>query len=306
MTALDEISECPECTSAHLVKDYIRAEMVCASCGLVISEQLIDEGPEWRTFDSEQKDERARTGAPMSFLLHDKGLSTEIGWQNRDFYGQRVPIKNRAQVYRMRKWQHRTRVSNSTERNITVAMNDLNKLASKMGLPKSVKEVAAVIYRKAATKSLIRGRSIEAIMNASIYTACRQCNLPRSLKEIAVASTMSKKEIGRTYRILIRQLNINILPTQPHSYVQRLCSELGLSGNTLTITNDILKKATEYELTSGRGPLGMAAASTYIASVLSGERRTQKEIANVSGITEVTIRNRYKELVRELDINLML
>jgi len=153
LTALDEISECPECTSAHLVKDYIRAEMVCASCGLVISEQLIDEGPEWRTFDSEQKDERARTGAPMSFLLHDKGLSTDIGWQNRDFYGQRLPIKNRAQVYRMRKWQHRTRVSNSTERNITVAMNDLNKLASKMGLPKSVKEVAAVIYRKAAAKS---------------------------------------------------------------------------------------------------------------------------------------------------------
>ena len=306
MTSLDEISECPECTSVHLVKDYKRAELVCGNCGLVITEQLIDEGPEWRAFDSEQNDERARTGAPASYLIHDKGLSTEIGWQNRDFYGRRLPHKNRAQVYRMRKWQHRTKVSNSTERNITVALNELNKLASKMGLPKSVKEAAAVIYRKAAAKSLIRGRSIETVMTASIYAACRQCDLPRSLNEIAAVSSMGKKEIGRTYRFLVRKLKISMTPTKPQNYVQRLCSELGLSGNTLTITNDILNKATEYELTSGRGPLGVAAASTYIASVLSGERRTQKEIAEAAGVTEVTIRNRYKELIRELDIDLNL
>jgi len=288
------------------VKNYERAELVCEECGLVLSDHFIDQGPEWRAFDSEQSEKRARTGAPSSYLVHDKGLSTEIGWQNKDFYGRRIPHKNRSQVYRMRKWQHRTKVSNSTERNIAVALNELGKLSSKMGLPKSVKEAAAVIYRKAAERSLIRGRSIETVMTASLYASCRQCNLPRSLNEIADISQIGKKEIGRTYRFLVRKLSINMSPTKPQNYISRLCNELSLTGNTQMKATEILDRATEGELTSGRGPLGVAAASTYIASVLCSERRTQKEIAQAAGVTEVTIRNRYKELIRELDIDLKL
>ena len=160
----EEIEVCPECGSHHLVRDYERGELLCEDCGLVLDDQFIDQGPEWRAFDVEQGEKRARTGAPMTYTIHDKGLSTEISWKNKDSYGKSIPTRNRAQLYRLRKWQRRIRVSNATERNLAFALSELDRMASAMGLPRNVRETAAMIYRKAVNKNLIRGRSIEGVV----------------------------------------------------------------------------------------------------------------------------------------------
>ncbi|MCK5560889.1 MAG: transcription initiation factor IIB [Thermoplasmata archaeon] len=303
---VDEITRCPECYSSHIVRDYERGELVCEECGLILDEQYIDQGPEWRAFDVEQGEKRARTGAPMTYTIHDKGLSTEIGWKNKDFYGKSIPTRNRAQLYRLRKWQRRIRVSNATERNLAFALSELDRMASGMGLPRNVRETAAMIYRKAVTKNLIRGRSIEGVTAASLYAACRQCNVPRTLDEIANTSRVGRKEIGRTYRFMTRELKLKLMPTSPQNYISRFCSELKLSGEVQAKALEILKQADDKELTSGRGPTGVSAAAIYIASILCNERRTQREVADIAGVTEVTIRNRYKELTEKLNIKITL
>lgn len=179
-------------------------------------------------------------------------------------------------------------------------------MASAMGLPRNVRETAAMIYRKAVNKNLIRGRSIEGVVAASLYAACRQCGVPRTLDEVAGSSRVGRKEIGRTYRFMTRELKLKLMPTKPQDYVQRFCSELKLSGEVQSKAAEILKDASEKELTSGRGPTGVAAAAIYISSILCNERRTQREVADVAGVTEVTIRNRYKELTEKLGIEIQL
>ena len=303
---VEEIIICPECGDGHLTKDYSRAELVCNNCGLVIDEDIIDHGPEWRAFDSDQREKRARTGSPMTYTIHDKGLSTTIGWTNRDAYGKSIPTRNRAQLYRLRKWQRRTRISDATDRNLAFALSDLDRMASGLGLPRTVRETAAMIYRKAAMRKLVRGRSIEGVVAASVYAACRQCHVPRTLDEISTTSNMSKKEVGRNYRYISRELELRLMPTSPKDYISRFCSELQLSNNVHVETLKILELAAKQELTSGRGPTGLAAASLYIASVLCGERRTQRMVAEIAGVTEVTIRNRYKELAKKLDIDIIM
>ena len=297
---------CPECGGRQLVHDYERAELVCQNCGLVIDEDFIDRGPEWRAFDNDQRIKRSRVGAPMTFTIHDKGLSTMIDWRNKDSFGRSISSKNRAQLYRLRKWQRRIRVSNATERNLAFALSELDRMASAVGLPRNIRESSAMVYRDAVDKNLIRGRSIEGVAAAALYAACRQCSVPRTLDEIAEVSRVSRKEIGRTYRFISRELGLRLLPTSPLDYVPRFCSGLTLKGEVQSRTIEILRLASERELTSGRGPTGVAAAAIYIASLLGGERRTQREVAEVAGVTEVTIRNRYKELAEKLDIEIVL
>lgn len=301
---VEYIESCPECKSKSLTRDYERAEIVCNDCGFVIDEKIMDMGPEWRAFDYEQRIKRSRVGAPMTYTIHDKGLSTVIDWRNKDSYGKDIAPRKRAQIYRLRKWQQRIRVSNATERNLAFALTELDRVASRLALPRNVRETAAMVYRRAVEKGLIRGRSIEGVAAASLYAACRSCKVPRTLDEIADSAKLNRKEIGRTYRFVSRELSINLKPTTPIEYVPRFGSELNLSGEVQSKAIEILKKAMSQELTSGRGPTGVSAAAIYIASVLLGERRTQREVADVAGVTEVTIRNRYKELAERLDIEI--
>lgn len=276
--------------------DYGKAEISCNRCGLVLDENMIDQGPEWRAFDHEQRDKRTRVGAPSTYAISDKGLTTAIDWKNKDAKGRSIPEQNRAQLFRLRKWNQRIRVSRCGERNLAIALGELDREANRLDLPRSIREDASVIYRRAAKNNLIRGRSIEGVVATSLYIACRICNLPRTLNEIAEVSNVSKKQIAKNYRFLSRELDIKLKPTSPADYISRFASQLGLSGETQSKAIEIIHSANEKGLTSGKGPTGIAAAALYISSVLLGERKTQKDIALVSGVTEVTIRNRYKEL----------
>jgi transcription initiation factor TFIIB len=282
------------------MRDYECAEIVCMGCGFVVAAKLTDQGPEWRAFDDEQHTKRARAGAPLTFTIHDKGLSTMIDWHDRDVYGKRLAPGQKAQIYRLRKWQRRIRVSDATERNLAFALSEISKIANNLNLPKSILETASVIYRKAVKERLIRGRSIQGVTAAAIYVACRQCGLARTLDEISQASSVNKKEVGRSYRFLIKELNYFIPPLKPSQYITKFSNQLTMQGKVEEIAHKILATAKEMKLTSGRGPTGIAAAVSYIASVLTGERKTQREIAEIAQVTEVTIRNRYKELVERL------
>ena len=294
--------KCPECGGGRFIKDYETAEVVCIQCGYVMEEKIEDTGPEWRAFDDEQREKRNRVGAPLTFAIHDKGLSTMIDWRNKDTYGRNLSPGQRAQIYRLRKWQRRSRVSDATERNLAFALSELSKISSTLNLPKNILETASVIYRKAVKKRLIRGRSIQGVTAAAIYMACRQCGVARTLDEVSATSFIDRKEIGRSYRFMVKELETFVPPSSPSYYISRFSNKLGLVGNVETVAVRILNAATEMKLTSGRGPIGIAAAATYIASALVNDRRTQREIAEQANVTEVTIRNRYKELIESIRI----
>jgi len=298
-----EVTRCPECGSKKIRKDEARGEIVCEKCGLIITEDLIDLGKEWRSFDSEQFEKRARTGSPKKYVKLNKGLVTMIDRKGRDLRGNKLSAQSKAQMYRLIKWHKRASVSSSMERNLSIALTEMRRIASYLNIPESLVEAAALLYRKTVEKGLIRGRLIEAVVAAILYAVCRTYQVPRTLNEMAEASGLTKKEIGRTYRFLVRELKLDVPLTNPVHYIPRFATELNLSGEVQEKGREIIEKAIRKGLISGRGPTGVAAAAVYIASLLLGERRTQKEVANVAGVTEVTIRNRYRELKKELNID---
>ncbi len=298
----EERKVCPECGSTRIKFDREHGEWVCEDCGYVFEEPVVDLGPEWRAFDESQMVERARTGAPLKETKIRKGLTTVIDTHNKDMRGSALSANAKAQMYRIRKWHKRATVSTSLERNLAVALNEIRKIGSYLNLPEGILEEAATLYRKAVEKGLIRGRLIEAVVAAIIYAVCRIHNIPKTLDEIAEASGLPKKDIGRTYRFIVNELGIKVPLTNPIYYVPKFASALGLSGEVQEEAIRILQRAVDKGLLSGRGPTGVAAAAVYIAALLKGERRTQKEVAEVAGVTEVTIRNRYRELKKELNL----
>ncbi len=296
---------CPECGSKEVVQDLEKGERICSSCGLVVSEHRIDHDPEWRAFTADEKDARSRAGAPTNYAIHDKGLSTMIDWRDHDSQGKRFSAKKRSEIYRLRKWQIRTRVHSSVDRNLAQAMSELDRLSSQLGLTKSIKELAALLYRKLIIRRLARSRSIDAMVGASIYAACRLRKAPRSLEEIARHSRVNRKKIGQHYRLLVEKLQIRMPISDPANYVPRFITELGLPGIVQQKVIEILEMAkTNRTLITGRDPRGLAAAAIYIASILTDHRVTQRDIAMAAGVTEVTVRNRYKELVQKLNITM--
>jgi transcription initiation factor TFIIB len=300
------INKCPSCGSTDLLFDSERGELVCNNCGLVIEENATDTGPEWRAFDADQRNARARTGAPIKYTKPNRGLVTEIDLYNKDIRGVRIPSKRQAQLYRMRKWHKRASIASSSERNYLIALPELNRVSSYLGLPENIRESAALLYRKCVQGNLIRGRPIETVVQAVIYASCRQAGMPRTLDEISNISGLPKKEIGRAYRVISHELNLKIPLTDPIAYVPRYVNALKLSGEAQEKAVQLLRNAMKKGLVSGRSPTGVSAAAVYIAGALAGERRTQKEVADVAGVTEVTIRNRYRELKEQLNIDVNL
>lgn len=291
------IKKCPECGSANLTVNKERGEIICKSCGLVIEEKMVDFGQEWREFDQDQSAKRRRTGAPATYTKYDRGMGTDVG-QKGDIY--KLAGKGKNKFFRLRKWQYR--ISTAIERNLKLALAELKRVASYLKLPKSVEEESARIYTMAVQRGLVRGRSMESVVAGALYAACRRHEVPRTLDELSEASGIDKKEIGRTYRFVTRELGIRILPSNPVDYIARFASALKLSAETQSKAVEILELAQNSELTSGRGPTGIAAASLYVAALINNEKRTQREVADIAGVTEVTIRNRYKELLKKLNL----
>jgi transcription initiation factor TFIIB len=295
-SAGDETLRCPEC-GGNVQSDTEHGETVCAACGLVVEEDEIDHGPEWRAFDSKEKDEKSRVGAPTTNMMHDKGLSTNIGWQDKDAYGNSLSSRQREKMQRLRTWNERFRTRDSKERNLKQALGEIDRMASALGLPDNVRETASVIYRRALDEDLLPGRSIEGVSTASLYAAARQAGTPRSLDEIAGVSRVGKDEIARTYRYVVRELKLEIQPADPESYVPRFASDLDLSEEAERRARSLLKNAKEQGVHSGKSPVGLAAAAVYAAALLTNEKVTQSEVSDVANISEVTIRNRYHELL---------
>ena len=291
------IKKCPECGSINLFWNKDRGEIICRDCGLVIEDKMIDFTQEWREFDTDSHEKRRRAGAPMTYTQFDQGLGSDIG-RKADLSA--LGAKNRNKFFRLRKWQYR--ISTAIERNLKLALAELKRVASYLKLPGSVEEEAARIYTMAVQKGLVRGRSMESVVAGALYAACRRHEVPRTLDELSEASGIEKKEIGRTYRFVTRELGITILPSNPADYIARFSSALKLSAETQSKSIEILEQAQKAELTSGRGPTGIAAAALYVSALLHGEKRTQREVADVAGVTEVTIRNRYKELLDKLKL----
>jgi len=290
------IKRCPECGSVDLTYDDQKGEIICNECGLIVEEKIVDSGQDvGGSFD--KSDKKGRGGAPMSIQKYDKGLTTNVG-EISDIY--RLEAGQTRKFLRLKKWQER--VSTSIERNLRLAMAELRRVASFLSLPSVVRDEASRVYNFVLQRGLVRGRSMESVIAACIYAACRSYNIPRTLDEIAGASDVERKEIGRTYRFIVRKLKIKVTPSSPKDYISRFASILHLSPKTQNEALKVLKKADVSELTSGRGPAGIAAAALYVAALINDEKKTQREVADVAGITEVTIRNRYKELIDRLDL----
>ena len=294
--------KCPECSSKNLVHDNDTGETICGDCGLVVYEQMMDKGPEWRAFTSEEKASRSRVGMPTSYSIHDKGLSTTISQVDRDAFGRKLPMSTRLQMWRLRKWQIRSRVHSSIDRNLAQAMGELERLSSMISISPPIKEKAAVAYRKALDKGLVRGRSINAIAAAALYAACRKSGSPRTLSEIAKASLVNKKDVARCYRLLLQELDFHMPISDPLTYVSKIAEKTGISGKTQGAAIAILREARQKRFSAGKDPMGLAAAALYIACLQNAEKNTQRDIAEAAGVTEVTVRNRYKDLIKQLHI----
>jgi len=287
---------CPEC-SGNVITDDEHGETVCDDCGLVITEDSVDRGPEWRAFDSAEKDQKSRVGAPTTNTMHDKGLSTNIDWRNKDAYGRSLGARQRQKMQRLRKWNERFRTRDSKERNLKQALGEIDRMASAVGLPDNVRETASVIYRRALDEDLLPGRSIEGVSTSCVYAAARMAGVPRSLDEIADVSRVEKSEIARTYRYVVRELSLEVRPADPEQYVPRFASSLELSEESEMRAKQLLKNAKEQGVHSGKSPVGLAAAAVYAAALLTNEKTTQAAVSEVADISEVTIRNRYHELL---------
>lgn len=289
---------CKECGCTHIIKDYQRGETVCSKCGLVQNDFMID-SVDWYIPD----DRGNGFGAPMSYTIADKGLSTEISWTDKDYNGNK--LGNKSQLYRLRKWHNKTRVSSNFIRNLESSLKDLNRMTS--NYPSDVRETAAFVYRKAVKKRLTVGRNANNFMVASIYIACRICNLPRTIDEILENEKIEtniniKKKISKCYKLLKKELGLKILPPIPEHYISRFCNKLNLAHKTEKKAEEIIKLASKKGIIGGANSI--AAAAIYLASIICKEKRTQKLIAKKTGVTDVTIRVRAKEINNKLGIGI--
>ncbi len=294
---------CPECRSSHLTRDYVRGELVCESCGLVVRDTLIDPGPEW-SGRGEDAARKIRTGAPVNIAHHDKGLTTEIAPGLRDSQGKLLREENRPQIYRMRKLQKQMRYAQAGERSLAEALMELERMASLLGLPRAFRNEAALLYRKAAGKGLVRGRTILGMASAAIYAACRLKDAPRTLEEISSALGVRRRDLTLSYKALGKGLRLKLPPPKAEDFLGRFASHLDLSPEVETMSLELVRAAERAEQFHSKGPAGTVAACIYLASIRVGQKVSQKMISRVAGVSEVTIRVRYTRIAERLGLEL--
>ncbi len=286
--------DCCSICGGDLFHDNDSGELVCTSCGYVVEDIYIDRGPDWRAFNEKEREERTRVGLPNSPLYLNTG--TVISRSRK--------VKNgeaESQLRRMRKWNRRS-MGDSKKRNLSKALPELARIADKLSIPN--RESAAMIYRNAVDKGITRGREIDQLVTACLYIQCRLDDTPRMIDEFVEATRYSKKEIAGAYRALVNELDIDMSAPKLLAYIPKVGDGVGISLRTQHLAMDILETAKKYKLTGGRMPSGLAASTLYIASKLSGENTIQDDLAEAADVTTVTIRNRYKELLKSFDFEI--
>lgn len=292
---------CPECGSTNLVADSEMGEYVCSRCGLVIEENIPSNEAEWRAFTPQERDARARAGTPTDYSHYDKGLSTVIRVE-RDAYGRPLSPKVKQQMWRLRRWQTRSKVHASQSRNLMLAMSELQRLSDILHIPSSVHDMAAIIYRKTLNEGLVRGRSISGMVAGALYAAIRFSKLPRTLKEIAEASQRTPKEIARSYSVIVRNLDMRMPIDDPTYYVTKVAEKAKVSSDVEGLAIHLIKIAKKNYATTGKDPSGLAAAILYLSARMLNEKVTQARLAKAANVTEVTVRNRKRDLMKSLKL----
>ena len=261
------------------VTDPECGEIVSGNCGMVISEKIEDTNhQERRASTLEEADKRARTGAPSSLARHDMGLSTIIGKENRDARGQLIDTAMRSKIERLRTWDLRTRMSKSGDKNLVRAFEQLDRIKEKLGLSDIVSEKATYIYRKVHERGIIRGRTIDGILAAAVYSAGREMETARTLKDIAVVSNLKRKDIARCYRLLVFELDIRIPVVDPKKCIARVANKLNISEKTKHQAMNIMEEVVNKQITAGKDPNSMAATVLYVSSLKADEKILQKDI----------------------------
>ena len=293
--------KCPSCGVKIILTDQNTGELFCGKCGLVISDKIIDMSAEWRSFSNEGGTDPTRTGAPTSLTMHDRGLSTVIGTINKDASGKPLSTSMKSSIERLRTWDSRSQTQSSSDKNLRQALNEMSKLKDKLALTDAVIEKASYIYRKSLERKLVRGRSIQGLVAACLYAACRNTETPRTIQDISNGMNIRKKDIARCYRLVFRELELKMPVVDPVKGVSRIASIVKLNEKTKRKAIQILNQAKDTGLAAGKDPMGIAAAALYLACISTGEIKSQKEISIASGITEVTIRNRCAGLRKMLE-----
>ena len=289
---------CSECKSSDIITDEQHGEVICEKCGFVIEDKLYDFTAEYAAYDSEQRIKKERTGSPLKFSKQFKGLTTEIDRYDRDIRGRSLPAERIAQMHRLRKWHQRTRLSESSERNLSIALNELDRMCSCLNIPNNIKEKCAKLYRRALSMGLIKGRSIEVSVSAIIYFVSREHHAPKTLKELAEKSGVEKRKIGKAYNFFSKKMKLKALPSDPADYVHRFACELGLSGEVEAKAIELLEGAKKIGATAGRSPMSIAASVIYFASGLSLKEISEK----ITEVGATTLRSRCKDMAKELGL----
>ncbi len=296
---LQNKEKCPRCGKNNLVTDGVSGEVFCEKCGFVIDEKISDNGSE-RVF-SDSSVSKSRTGDRTSLTRHDNGLSSIINPINKDASGKPLSSSMKSSLSQLRKLDSRSTTHNSTDKNLKQALNELLKMKEKLSLSDTVSEKAAYIYRKVLERKLVRGRSITAMIASSLYAACRVTETPRTLKEVSSTINITKKELSGCYRLIVKELDLKMPIIDSVSCIAKIGSITKLSEKTKRYAMNILKQAEKERILSGKEPMGLAASALYLASLVTEEHITQKTMAEASGVTEVTIRNRCKNLKKFID-----
>lgn len=288
---------CPECGASRFVRDEASGEIVCSNCGLVLQQDLLEVRPEWRRQATGEKSQ-SRAGPPSRLSSAEKDLPTQIV-VSRDAHGRRLDPRVAREMWQLRYRDMRTKPDRA--RNLRRAMTDLGRIADRLNLPPPVREHAALVYRQALDKNLVAGRSIPGMVAAAVYAACRRFRVPRSLKEVIEQSGRRRKEVARNYRLLLKELGLEVPVVDPTRRVSRIATKAGITPTTESIAIRILQQAIRGKHSTGKDPRGLAAAAIYLAAQKAGEHVTQRELAEIAGVTEVTIRNRAQGMKKFVD-----
>ncbi|MGQ0638567.1 MAG: transcription initiation factor IIB [Nitrososphaerota archaeon] len=304
MNNLTELqTHCPECQSA-LIDDVHNGEKICSGCGLVAMEQMSDYGPESRATNLEDKMKLARATGQTTYSQHDLGIRTEIAIGTKDYSGKTINAEMVNQMYNLRKWQTRIRVASPRERRLANILSKIGETCQALSLSRNVLETASMIYRNFEGQFEAKGKSVTCMSAATIYMACKQCGVVRSLDEICRATGSAKEEkmnvklTAKYYRMLVMELGSKTAPVVTlDKYISKIANLAKLEVRVERLAAEIAEKTQDHNLADGKAPNGLAAAYLYIASILLGQSMLQRDVSSIAGITEVTIRNRCKEIL---------